>query len=379
MRFLHTADWQLGMTRHFLSDEDQALFDEARLEAITRIGQLADERSCAFVVVAGDVFETNQPTPRTIGRALERLRDVPVPVLLLPGNHEPYNPGSVYRSRAFLDGCPDHVEVLHDRTPRHPAADVEVIGAPWTSKQPLTDLVTETCAGAPADGARRVIVGHGNADVLSGDHGAAGTVHVAALEEHLAAGRARYVALGDRHSTASVGSTGRIWFSGAPEPTSYREDDAGNVLVVELPDDGDHRPDVEAVRIGTWRFVELVRELDGDADLEALLADLDALEDRARTIVKVKVQGTLSLTQAARLDTELERRADLFGALEHPERHTDIVVRPTDGDLDGLELTGYAATAMARLREDSRADGDLARAATDALALLVRLDAEVRA
>ena len=40
-KFLHTADWQLGMTRHFLSDEAQARFTAARIEAITTIGALA--------------------------------------------------------------------------------------------------------------------------------------------------------------------------------------------------------------------------------------------------------------------------------------------------------------------------------------------------
>jgi hypothetical protein len=36
-----TADWQLGMTRDFLSDEAQARFTAARIEAITTIGALA--------------------------------------------------------------------------------------------------------------------------------------------------------------------------------------------------------------------------------------------------------------------------------------------------------------------------------------------------
>ena len=46
-----------------------------------------------------------------------------------------------------------------------------------------------------------------------------------------------YVALGDRHSTTEVGGTGRIWYSGAPEPTAYDEIDPGNVLIVDLSAD----------------------------------------------------------------------------------------------------------------------------------------------
>ncbi|MFC2549220.1 MAG: DNA repair exonuclease, partial [Corynebacterium matruchotii] len=44
-RFLHTSDLQLGMTRWFLQETEdaQALFDAARVEAITRLGEKAIE------------------------------------------------------------------------------------------------------------------------------------------------------------------------------------------------------------------------------------------------------------------------------------------------------------------------------------------------
>ena len=63
MRFLHTADWQLGMTRHFLSaagGEAQSRYGAARREAVAGLGALAAEVGAEFVVVAGDVFEDNQ-------------------------------------------------------------------------------------------------------------------------------------------------------------------------------------------------------------------------------------------------------------------------------------------------------------------------------
>ena len=33
-RFLHTADWQLGMTRHFLAGDAQPRYSAARREAV---------------------------------------------------------------------------------------------------------------------------------------------------------------------------------------------------------------------------------------------------------------------------------------------------------------------------------------------------------
>ncbi len=373
VRFLHTADWQLGMTRHFLDEEAQGRFSQARIDAITRMAELAERRDCAFVVVAGDVFETNQPDRRTLGRALEALGAFTVPVYLLPGNHDPYDPGSVYRSAAFLERCPPGVQVLADRAPRHPTRDVEVVGVPWPSKHPVSDLISEACAELPADGRPRVVVAHGAADVISGDHAQPGTFRLAEVEPAVHDGRVSYLALGDRHSTVSVGGSGRIWFSGAPEPTNYPEEDPGNVLVVDL---GEAPPAVEPVHVGTWRFELITRSVDGDADLDLLLADLDAVPDRSRAIVKLKVEGSLTLAQAARLERALEDRTEVFGALEHPERHRDITIVPDASDIDALPLSGYAAIARDRLRDRARAGGDDARTATDALGLLVRLSSE---
>ena len=230
VRFIHSADWQLGMTRHFLSGEAQARFSQDRIAAIERIGSIAAERGAAFVVVSGDVFETNQVSPQTVRRACDALRTVPVPVFLLPGNHDPLDAGSVFRSRTFLGARPPHVVVLDDRTPR--AVDglpgVEVLGAPWTSKRPLGDLVAETTAGlAPGPGPMRVLVAHGATDDLMEFAGPA-SIGVTSAEAAIRDGRIGYLALGDRHSTTDVGSTGRIWYAGAPEPTDYDEIASGD-------------------------------------------------------------------------------------------------------------------------------------------------------
>lgn len=379
VRFLHTSDWQLGMTRHYLEGEAQGRFSQARLDAVRRMAELADELDCAFVVVVGDVFDNNQPNRQTIGRALEALKSFTVPVYLLPGNHDAYDPGSVYRSSEFRDGCPSNVEVLADREPRTPVNGVEVVGAPWTSRRPLVDLVSETCAGLEADGTARVLVGHGTIEEVAGGFGEPGVIRLQDVEAAVAEGRASYVALGDRHSTLQVGASGRIWYSGAPEPTGYREDRAGRALVVELDESspGDP-PHVEEVQVGTWSYHEVVRQVDGDEDLTELISGLDAIEDKARAIVKVKVDGALNLSQMARLERALEKREDVFGALEHPERHKDITVVAEDEDLANLPLTGYAAVARDRLREKAASGGEDAEPATDALELLVRLAGETR-
>ena len=106
VRFIHTADLQLGMTRYFLDADAQARYAQARIDALTSIGVMAAAEDAEFVVVAGDVFETNRVRPRTVGRALEAMATIPVRVFLLPGNHDPLDAATVYRSPPSLAPCP---------------------------------------------------------------------------------------------------------------------------------------------------------------------------------------------------------------------------------------------------------------------------------
>ena len=134
---------------------------QARVDAITRIGELAKERECDFVAVCGDVFESNQVDRRTVGRALEALACIACPVFLLPGNHDPYNAGSVYKTRAF--DAPKRVHVLTSSEPVEVRPGVEVAGAPWTSKRPGRDLVAEAIGALAPFAGVRVLIGHGSA------------------------------------------------------------------------------------------------------------------------------------------------------------------------------------------------------------------------
>ena len=172
MRFVHTADWQLGMTRHFLAGEAQPRYSAARRDAVAGLRTLAADVAAEFVVVSGDVFEHNQLVPQVISQSLEAMRGIGIPVYLLPGNHDPLDASSVYTSALFTAECPANVKVL-DRPGIHEVRPgLQIVAAPWRSKAPTTDLVAEVLRdleGQPADGVTRVLVAHGGVDVLDPD------------------------------------------------------------------------------------------------------------------------------------------------------------------------------------------------------------------
>jgi DNA repair exonuclease SbcCD nuclease subunit len=41
VKFIHTADWHLGMQAHFLPEEARARFAQDRFDAVRRIAELA--------------------------------------------------------------------------------------------------------------------------------------------------------------------------------------------------------------------------------------------------------------------------------------------------------------------------------------------------
>lgn len=376
MRFLHTADWQLGMTRHFLAGDAQPRYSAARRDAVAALGPLAAEVGAEFVVVSGDVFEHNQLAPQVIGQSLEAMRAIGIPVYLLPGNHDPLDASSVYTGALFTSECPDNVVVL-DRAGVHEVRPgVQIVATPWRSKAPTTDLVADVLDGLPADGSTRVLVAHGGVDVLDPDRAKPSLIRLANVEKALSDSVIHYVALGDKHSLTQVGDSGRVWYSGSPEVTNYDdvEADPGHVLVVDIDETDPQSPvTVEARRIGRWRFVTLHNQVDTSRCIADLDLNLDLMPEKDRTVVRLALTGSLTVTDRAALDACLDRYARLFAWLGLWERHTDLAVIPADGEFDDLGIGGFAASAVEELVATARAGADDAGDAQAALALLLRL------
>lgn len=369
-RFLHTGDWQLGMTRHYFSEGVQERFAQSRFDAIRKLGCIAKEENCQFMVVCGDVFESNLIDRKTVSRTIEALKDVPVPVYLLPGNHDPLNAASVYRSSTFLERKPAHVQVIEDMTPIKVDGGLEIVGVPWTSKRPLQDLVAIATTQIESDAnTARVCVAHGMVDSISPNPDDPAAISLHAAEEAISKNKIHYLALGDRHSLTQVGNTGRIWYAGSPEQTDFNEVKSGFALVVELDKD---KVGTREVEVGTWRFIERKRvDVNTREDIESLQRWLEEIEDKERAVVKLRLVGTLSLLHHDLLEDLLLNMSEILGALEI--RNEDLVVIPEDADFADLGFSGFAYRTVERLRSNAQDAGQRGIVARDALSLLVRL------
>lgn len=377
VRFVHTSDWQLGMTRWFLKAGDgeaQARFTADRLEAVRRLGAVARERGAEFIVVAGDVFESNTLPERDVRRALDVIRELPVPVFLLPGNHDALDATSIYHRPEFAASVADGVHVLRDGTAVEVRPGVEVVGAPLTGRAQERDLLGELLDGLEPTAGVRVAVAHGQVDGFGAS--AAETLSVDDVDRAVAGRVVQYVAVGDSHSTRKLDAAGRMWFSGSPETTDYddKERDSGNVLLVDVGATAE--PVVEPIRVGQWSFRAMEREFADVEDARAWLDELRMLTDKSRTCVKYSLRGTLNLVADAELKRAMADIAPSFAALYKRGSGSEITIVPEDGDITSLGLNGFpldAAEALKARTQDPALSEEDRRTAADALALLARL------
>ncbi len=366
--FIHTADWHLGMTRRYLSPDTQARYSEARIDAVREMARLADSQGAEFVVACGDLFDSNHVDRQVVSRAVDALGAFTVPVFILPGNHDPLDASSVYRSSAFADRCPPNVRIIDSAEPVT-IGGIELVGAPWHAKNPGHDPAERAMADL-AKGPTRVLLAHGVVDVLSPDAHDASVIAMEGLREALDAGLLAYVALGDRHSSTEVGGDQRVRYPGTPVATDYGEVDPGHALVVRIEGT---EVQVEAHRVGAWTFVRRGVRLESLDDVEALDASLTAIPDKARTIVRLDLVGALGIGEDARLQAVLDDHRDVLASLTVSERGSDVVVFVEEGDLHNLGLKGYAYDAGAELAALAADEGPQQIAARDALRLLYRL------
>lgn len=379
MRFVHTADWQLGMTRYFLEGEAQPRYSAARRDAVSGLRAVAAESGAEFVVVAGDVFEDNQLDPRVVSQSLEAMRAIGIPVYLLPGNHDPLDASSVFTSTLFTAEKPENVIVLDRAGVFDVRPGLQIVAAPWRSKKPTSDLVADVLSGLSADGTTRILVAHGGVDIFNPDPTQPALIRMTAVTDALERGVVHYVALGDKHSRIQVGNSGRVWYSGSPEVTNYDdiEPNPGHVLIVEVDEAQPARPVcVTPQHIGRWRFVTLRFQVDNSRDIADLDLNLDLMPDKDRTVARMALTGTLTVTDRAALDACLDKYVRLFAWIGLWEKQTDVVVAPADGEFSDLGIGGFAAGAVAELVETARSqDAELAQDAQGALGLLLRLTA----
>ncbi|MBQ9802259.1 MAG: DNA repair exonuclease [Clostridia bacterium] len=96
LRFLHVGDLHLGSSFSAFSPRAAAVRRARAFEALEAVIADALQRQVDLLLFAGDCFDSATPDPDTAARFFDLLARVGLPVVIAPGNHDPYRAGSFW-------------------------------------------------------------------------------------------------------------------------------------------------------------------------------------------------------------------------------------------------------------------------------------------
>lgn len=352
----------------FVDEAALAVLQNERLDAVTRLGQLALAEGAGAVLVAGDVYDVETPTERTLRQPIERMRQfAAVQWHLIPGNHDAHTGGGPW-DRLKRTELPGNVH-LHLTSAPCPLAGSEawLLPAPLTRRHAASDPTDAMDTTPTPTGAVRVGLGHGSLQAFGSDE--ATSHNLIAFDRAERAGLA-YLALGDWHGAQGIGA--RAWYSGTPEVDDFDVGGAGGgeALIVDL--DGPRAPpQVARHRVGRFAWCRLHASLHDVTDVEVLEARLRTLHPSPDALLlHLTVDGALSLAEQAVFEERI-RRAVNSAVFALRLDTAGLLPRPTVADLHAFGLAGPVRTAADRLA--ARAANAADPAAAIAAAALQRL------
>jgi DNA repair exonuclease SbcCD nuclease subunit len=217
---VHSSDLHLGVDDSFSNSDSLAV--------LPKVLATATAVRANVVLLAGDTFDNHRQPLELLERAAQMLRDYRNPIVILPGNHDPLTPDSVYR-RGGLASIPN-VRILGlnvDEAVIFSELELEIWGRPhldYTDMSPLADPRPRTTRW-------QLAAAHGHyVDEARDPNRMIGSwlIH----REELIATGSDYIALGHWNQATPVGN-GEVaaYYSGSPEYT-------GTVNVVRLSGNG---------------------------------------------------------------------------------------------------------------------------------------------
>jgi DNA repair exonuclease SbcCD nuclease subunit len=342
--FLHTADWQLGKPYARVADvTKRSRLQNERFECLHRIGAAARDHQAAFVLVAGDLFDSPSPVNATVARACEAIGQMHVPVLAIPGNHDHGGPGSLWDQPFFLSQrtqLAPNLRVL--LTPEPVVLDHAVVfPAPLLRRQEPGDPTAwiRTAFAAPEfpTDLPRIVLAHGSVQGFESaqddeDEPATGLNRIDLAR--LPAAELDYLALGDWHGTKQVGPN--AWYSGTPEIDRFpkgSDNDPGNLLVVRVA--RGQAAQVEKKPTGRFIWNDFTHRFSEDTGFAAFCAALDARIGQwgQDSLLKLSLDGSLGIETSQRLAELIEGLDARLLRLKLEDR---VMIAPTEEEIQAL-------------------------------------------
>ena len=341
LKLLQAADFHLDSPFQGLTAQQAAQRRSEQRELLDRLAELAQSENVDLVLLAGDLFDSQQIYRETAQVLADALGRMPCPVFLAPGNHDCYGAQSPYRTIPW----PENVHLFSKPTVEAvelPELNCVVHGAaftaPYREEEPLADF------RAPEDGRIHLMVLHGDV----GTHSRYGPIS----ETQIASSGLDYLALGHVHACSGVRQAGNTaWaYPGCPEGRGF--DELGEKGCLWVTVDG-ASVEAEFLPLARRRYRLVEADLSGtDRPEDALISALPA--DAGDDILRVVLTGESDVEglDLAPLKALAETKCWSAQVLDRTTVRRDLWSRAEEDTLTGLFLR------QMRLRLEGAADED---------------------
>jgi len=385
--FIHTADWQLGKPFAKLRDDDKrAQLALQRIQAIARLGKKVIQEKAQFVLVAGDLFDTQTPKKQLVSAACKAIGDLNVPVYAIPGNHDFYGIESIWEQDFFKQERQQLAPNFHLLTTPTP---VQVPGA-WLFPAPLIRRQSSLdptqwlrsfnpenfiAENPQSDKLPWIVLAHGtiqgfesNVDEEDSEATTSNLIELDRLPKCF-----DYIALGDWHGMKKINDI--TWYSGTHETDRFPKNNeyrSGYALLVQAKRQA--TPSVEAFQTGEFQWHCVDFHFPNDDALLTLQEQIQNFTSGrvGNDLLKIQLTGSLGLEASQRLESLLETWDSRYIRVKRDNRTS---IAPTEQEL--LDLTQRNDPLIARvaqkLNEIRTSHPDQAPHATVALRRLFEL------
>jgi len=272
-----------------------------RYETALNVVGLTKKLGLDFVIIAGDTFEYYDVDEIVVKRTVDILNKFsPIPVYILPGNHDPLIPGSIWDRKSW-NQIGSHVHLITEEKEINIFDDVVLYPCPIKQKRSSVDPTAWIPKREANDKRIRIGIAHGSLDILPESI----NFPISKMRAELTG--LDYLALGDWHSFSQYE---RTIYSGTIEPTSFGETNAGNVITVDIPAFG-VLPKIEKHVCRTITWAELTPDIHDITDVEHLEETIKELGQLSSLVLRID-----PILSSCNDETAIGRLEDLRSELE---------------------------------------------------------------
>ena len=288
IKIFHTGDNHLDSSFSRLSTSERERERARQRELFEKMMDYAKNEDFDLVLISGDLFDSPTVSPETEQTVIDAFSRLGRPVVISPGNHDPYSRVALYSS----DKLPENVYIFN--SPELQVLEIEGLSASVCGYAFMGDEYSDP----PLDGSSldalcvtKILCAHGELGATTSKYA---PISLNALEE---AGF-RYAALGHIHKRTDpirIGN-GFAAYCGFPEGRAFDEVGEGGALSVIIEDD--------FMRIERLEFSErcylydsiYVSGVKNDSEMiEKISAYFEEEEYDENTAVRLTLSGTLPI------------------------------------------------------------------------------------